>query len=199
MSKKYRTDLTGQRFGRLIVLEFMPDEKIKGSWLCKCDCGKEKVILDCSLKSGGTKSCGCLQKEQMSLKMTGQKYTKGNTYTRGNYGESSFNSILKSYKSSSKRRNYEFSLSEEQFKILTKQNCFYCGKEPSSIINSKTCYGEYIYNGIDRVNNKEGYTLENCVPCCKICNIMKGILNKEEFLNQNKQIYEYNFLTKRNT
>ena len=58
-------DLVGQKFGRLIVLK-KKDKNKSGNyrWLCKCDCGKEKIIRGDNLKSGTTKSCGCLQKEK---------------------------------------------------------------------------------------------------------------------------------------
>lgn len=55
-------DLTNKRFGRLIVIRIADNNKFRHiCWLCLCDCGKEKVIRGCNLKSGDTKSCGCLQ------------------------------------------------------------------------------------------------------------------------------------------
>jgi hypothetical protein len=64
---KTRRDVTGQRFGRLVVLFFHSQEAGKHSkWFCRCDCGKEKVILLDSLRSGRTQSCGCLQREKVS-------------------------------------------------------------------------------------------------------------------------------------
>lgn len=62
-------DLTGMRFGRLVVIErdFEEEKKhpSKGStyWKCLCDCGNIKTILKNSLISGATKSCGCLRKQ----------------------------------------------------------------------------------------------------------------------------------------
>ena len=60
-------DLTGQRFGRLVVLgNSNRGERSKNRhafWKCKCDCGKEVVIPSNNLMSGGTKSCGCLLQE----------------------------------------------------------------------------------------------------------------------------------------
>lgn len=54
-------DLTGQKFGKLIIIRFVQKDKWGHScWLCKCDCDKEKIICDNDLKSGHTKSCGCL-------------------------------------------------------------------------------------------------------------------------------------------
>lgn len=54
----------GQRFGRLTVLERAPSVKSGNSyWLCECDCGRRNTVVSHSLKSGSTKSCGCLKTE----------------------------------------------------------------------------------------------------------------------------------------
>jgi hypothetical protein len=55
-------DLTGQRFGRLIVQSIAGRTKDhKVAWKCVCDCGNTIVVSSSHLKSGNTKSCGCLQ------------------------------------------------------------------------------------------------------------------------------------------
>lgn len=65
-------DLTGMRFGRLIVIKrvedhVMPSGEKRSRWLCKCDCGNEITIIGKALtKKNGTKSCGCFAKENMS-------------------------------------------------------------------------------------------------------------------------------------
>lgn len=66
-------DLTGKKFGKLTVLNLHHKEKFfrndrkrfesKYFWLCKCDCGNEKIIEGKSIRSGRTRSCGCLNKE----------------------------------------------------------------------------------------------------------------------------------------
>lgn len=56
-------DLTGMRFGRLVVLERAENINNKTMWLCQCDCGNKKTIEAHSLKIGETRSCGCLQRE----------------------------------------------------------------------------------------------------------------------------------------
>lgn len=58
-------DLTGKRFGRLIVIRRISNDK-RGQpyWLCKCNCGKEKNIRGSSLWNSVTKSCGCLSREK---------------------------------------------------------------------------------------------------------------------------------------
>lgn len=56
-------DLTNERFGKLKVIKRVENnEHNQVCWLCRCDCGNEKIIIGQSLKSGATTSCGCLQK-----------------------------------------------------------------------------------------------------------------------------------------
>ena len=80
-SKALKDDLSGQRFGRLLVLEDTKKRIYKSViWKCKCDCGKVVEVYAPSLKNGSTRSCGCLQKEQlseyMSKDISGQKFGK---------------------------------------------------------------------------------------------------------------------------
>ena len=60
-------DLTGERFGRLVVLKKASNLESRVRWLCRCDCGKEKIVRGDGLRGGDTKSCGCLQKEKASI------------------------------------------------------------------------------------------------------------------------------------
>lgn len=62
-------DLTGQRFGRLIVVEraedrFTPKGLRQACWLCVCDCGAEKIVYGERLRKGWVVSCGCYQREK---------------------------------------------------------------------------------------------------------------------------------------
>lgn len=77
MTKK--NDLTGKKFNRLTAIrESGRSEKGEVLWLFKCDCGNEKEILGWRVKNGGTKSCGCLQREISIKRVT----------THGDYGSS---------------------------------------------------------------------------------------------------------------
>lgn len=71
-------DLSGNRYGRLVVLKRYDTTKNGGvRWLCKCDCGKETVVRGCHLKDGHTQSCGCLSQEFYEKKfndLTNKKY-----------------------------------------------------------------------------------------------------------------------------
>lgn len=83
---------------------------------------------------------------------------------------------FKTYNKESLKRGYEFKLSYEDFLKLFHGDCAYCRKNDA--------------RGIDRVNNLNGYIVENCVSCCEICNRMKWRLTKDEFFNQIKSIYQ---------
>lgn len=66
--RKIKIDLTGQRFGRLTVVgeaesHIFPCGSTQAMWRCKCDCGNIAIATAGNLRSGHTKSCGCLCKE----------------------------------------------------------------------------------------------------------------------------------------
>ncbi len=71
-------DIIGQKFGRLTVIEFSHKSKTSYFYLCHCDCGNDKTIVRCNLKSGSSKSCGCLNKEIITQRATthGMHYHK---------------------------------------------------------------------------------------------------------------------------
>lgn len=61
-------DLTGKKFGMLTVIKRDgADNQRNPTWLCKCDCGNEKIVRGNLLKSGNTKSCGCINREKVKM------------------------------------------------------------------------------------------------------------------------------------
>lgn len=108
---------------------------------------------------------------------------------RKDIGEASFNNLYHNYKNNAKNRGLIFDINKEELKKLTKQRCHYCNAEPSNICKERNGGGNYIYNGIDRVDNTIGYLISNCVSCCAICNIMKRHHTVEEFKEQILRIY----------
>ena len=72
-------DLTGQRFGRLLVLERTENMGRQTAWLCKCDCGNQKAVPYWNLVSGQTISCGCYAKE---VSAKNAKCTHKQSYSR---------------------------------------------------------------------------------------------------------------------
>lgn len=82
----YKIDLSGQRFGRLVVTKYSHnDSRRKSYWLCKCDCGNEAVVCGSNLKGGNTSSCGCGEDEnraQLMQSFTEEHYKHGLSYSR---------------------------------------------------------------------------------------------------------------------
>ena len=81
--RQQHNDLTGQRFGKLVVLNFYDIYETPGGaretrWLCQCDCGNTTVVRRNKLIKGRTKSCGCYRSEvtseRFSIDLKGQKY-----------------------------------------------------------------------------------------------------------------------------
>lgn len=74
-------DLTGQRFGRLTVVcrakKPSPFTEYTGAyWLCKCDCGVERIVRSIDLRNGQTCSCGCYMREQVAAANRARKHIK---------------------------------------------------------------------------------------------------------------------------
>lgn len=80
MSKKI--DLTGKVFGRLTVIKEAGRNNSSLLWLCRCECGVEKIIQGNHLKEGKILSCGCYMKEKSSLRITERNITHGLSKTR---------------------------------------------------------------------------------------------------------------------
>ena len=165
-------DLTGKKFGRWTVIRRAENFKHNTRWECICDCKKDcndtSIVCSSSLVNGSSKSCGCFGREKSSLP----------------YGQASFNRMIRTYRRHAKDRNISFDLSEDDIRNLTQQNCYYCNAEPNQTIKSKDCNGDYIYNGIDRLDSSLGYTIQNSVPCCGKCNAMKMAMSFSDFKSQ---------------
>ena len=105
-------------------------------------------------------------------------------------GTASRNRLIKSYQRSAKRRGLSFGLDEESFYSLAQSVCYYCGDPPSNIFkNNSKRKGFYVHSGIDRKNNKIGYTKNNSVACCKVCNFSKHKLSEKLFLDMVERVY----------
>jgi len=171
-------DLTGQKFGRLTVIKRVEKPthiKSRGSyWLCKCECKNEKIIFGQNLKGGDTTSCGCYHVEISSIKK----------------GQSSINRVYYDYKKHAIKKQVPFEISREYFVEITQMDCFYCGKKPSNISKNRYNNGDFIYNGIDRINSSDGYIKGNIVPCCWRCNEAKKKETQEDFLEWIKNTYD---------
>lgn len=78
---KKAADLKGERFGRLVVERRDHTLKKAAFWICRCDCGSITTVQSCHLRSGATQSCGCLNKEQASKRMTTHGLSRSRLYS----------------------------------------------------------------------------------------------------------------------
>jgi hypothetical protein len=186
--RKPRKDLTGKRFGRLLALSYT-----KGSvWACKCDCGKIITTGGYSLSVGWTKSCGCIRLEVCCTRL--KAITLVNIQPEGFAAKKE---LYRRYKSGASKRGLPFLLDLEQFLEVATKCCHYCGRKPSQLAiteragSRKAIYGNLLYSGVDRKDSSLGYTLENTLPCCRICNRAKSNLSYEIFIEylQNLALY----------
>lgn len=164
-------NIVGQEFNRLTVIK--RDGQIYGkqaAWLCRCVCGNDSRISGHNLKTGKIKSCGCLSKELSRARVVLPE------------GHGARNKIIFNYKWSATKRNYTFSLTDDECIILLSANCVYCDSPPSSTYQQKQGNGLFTYNGIDRINNARGYEADNVVTCCKTCNRAKNDMLYDEFM-----------------
>lgn len=165
------SNIVGEVFGRLKVLRFYESRNYKSVWECECSCGTICIRTLSAFRKSSNNHCGCVYKEN--------KIEKG------------INNILLYYKNNAKKRNLLFEIPTTTFKDLILSNCYYCNSPPSNTYIAKRGYAEVTYNGVDRINNDLGYTLENSVSCCKKCNMMKYNKSEVDFIKKVKDIYHF--------
>lgn len=184
MAKRTFKDFTGNRYGKLVVIGKSNvkdgDKSRRGYlWKCLCDCGKTKLATAQRIQY--YRSCGCSQYENHKKPKLADPR------------QAHINSIFYSYKHSAKIRNLPFELTYDDYYDLTQQICHYCGNPPSNVAKEKgqDSSRHFIYNGIDRIDSKEGYSMSNCVPCCRTCNIAKSDMGYFEFLNWINKVLDH--------
>lgn len=176
-------DLVGTEINGLKIVDYQTKGK-RQYFECHCVCGFYFSSRVDAIKSGATKSCGCLTGDLISV----------NNRMPGNLG--AINLVLRHYKNNAKKRNLNFLLTKGQFKKLISERCYYCGAEPTL---SKFVSGqpnrrdrELSYNGIDRRDNSIGYVLDNCITCCHTCNRAKSDLSFSEFIKWIERLIKFN-------
>lgn len=176
----------GNTFGQWKVIARAENKKDGSArWLCVCACGTERAVSANTLREGTTLSCGCalktLRKESRSL----------NTIEK---------TIFRGYRTGALSRGHVFELTLKEVEKLLYSDCTYCGDSPNDIKyfntknNGKDVTHFIFTNGIDRVDNTKGYTLENCVTCCKMCNQLKSNHTLETFFEKISKIYNKRIL-----
>ena len=167
-------DLLGQRFGRLTVIERMPNGIRKQAvWKCVCDCGKEVVVESGHLRSGHTNSCGCYGRQRSAE----YHLTHGMSGTR-----------IHSVYNTMKGRCYN--PKDQKYDRYGARGITICDEW---LNNPKSFYDWALSNGyqdglsIDRIDNDGNYCPENC----------RWVDRKTQANNKsNNRYYEYNGMKK---
>jgi 5-methylcytosine-specific restriction endonuclease McrA len=186
-------DLSGQRFGKLLVLECVGTQNCGGryiTYLCRCDCGSVYAYHGRNLKSGNTKSCGCVSSfhSPETQRKAHEKLAQG-------FAVKSAKSVYDTYQRSTKKTGRVLRLAFDVVTRLTQDRCWYCGSTPEEFGAKKIPYGRgkgntyrgvyegetYHYNGIDRVDNEGDYTEDNVVTACYVCNRAKNSMSSTSF------------------
>lgn len=148
-------DLTGQRFGRLVVIDRAgSDYQKRATWKCCCDCGCKIVVPSSRLTNGETKSCGCFRRELARDKRT---FRHGKSQTR----------LYRVWSSAIQRCEYP---KHKQFHQYGGRGITICDEWRD---NFQAFYDWAMANGydenaprgqctIDRIDNDKGYSPDNC-------------------------------------
>lgn len=148
-------ELTGQRFERLEVLERSGSRHGKSLWVCRCDCGATATTDAGSLRSGKTRSCGCLQKEHAAV--NGRK-APGRPIVHGRSGTPEY-----AIWASMKQRCSESAYGEDRTNYFGR-GIRVCPEWVESFETFLRDMGPRpsAKHSIDRVDNDKGYSPDNC-------------------------------------
>ena len=163
ISKALRKDLTGQKFGRLLVIEYAESRYQRAHWLCQCACGLQKVICGSSLRRGLTESCGCITKETPHAR----------THGRSDSPEAS---MLYAAKKRAKDAGLEFDLRLEDIHIPE-----FCPLLPNIKLESRTeKRPTWCSPSLDRFDSTKGYVRGNVWVISHHANTLKSNATAEE-------------------
>lgn len=145
-----KVNLIGERYGRLIVVEYLrKDEKRGHIWKCQCDCGNVKESTTSYLRSGGCKSCGCLDKEhRKKTKNLTHGLTKSVSYRAWRSMKSRCNP---------KNKNYKKQYYDRGITVCERWKSFELFYEDVSKLEH---FEEKGYS-LDRIDNDKGYEPNN--------------------------------------
>ena len=140
-----RKSLTGQRFGRLVVVKNVEPDKYGASrYLCRCDCGNQTIVGISKLRSGDTWSCGCAK------------------YKHGDCKRSGHDPL---YIVWSRMKSRCFNPNEKEYKNYGGRGISICDEwknDYTSFRNWAKSNGYKHGLEIDRIDNNQGYCPDNC-------------------------------------
>ena len=138
------------------------------------------VVPCCEICNRAKGNRSLMQFIKRAQHITSYKFPEKYQWKYMKYFPDTISQRFKQYRNNAKSDGKKFKLNYDEFMIITKKACHYCGKR-----NTQTHR-----NGIDRKNSSKeiGYTIENCVSACTTCNFMKHTCPYDEFLDKMERI-----------
>lgn len=174
---RYQLEISNSKFGLLTPIRCVGnDAKSRRSlWLCKCDCGIEKVFRSDCLRGSHSRSCGCQRKRNQASpnwkgcgKLSKQKWT--------------------SIEAGAKKRNLVFDIAIKfGWELLEKQE-FKCAISGLPIELSNHKNNDFSSASLDRIDSSRGYVVDNVWWVHRDVNIMKWDFPLDQFLKMCKII-----------
>lgn len=193
----------GTVIGKVKIISFDKVETSKDrhvyfyNYLCVCgtiESAPKYSLLASKRKNKNTYCCSICRKNKVS------EWAKTAKVKYENPLDAKCSTLFSNYRTRSKTKKLEFSLTFDYFKELVTNNCHYCNLAPNKCrkdrAKSRMGISRIYFNGIDRLDSSQGYTIENTVSCCEDCNKAKRNLSYTQFLNLIKRIYEFKIKNK---
>lgn len=181
-------DMAGQVYNSWKILErvpWAPETKGGAWWVAEClECNEIYRVKGANIRRGLSKrcvKCGCGH---------GHAAQKGQVRTKRTAAQSAHHYLFLKLRKEARKRGLEWGLTPDQVQTLVLSNCAHCGAKPSlackplahlGLSQKRAADATITRNGIDRLDPELGYTEQNCVPCCEICNTSKLAMSLPEW------------------
>lgn len=189
-----KKDWTGTKLHRLTFIK--PTDRRNGRkilWQTLCVCGNTSEVLPYTVAKGMVKSCGCFSRESITRRCEKKRI---------------YHPIISSARTVWKANYRDGDISFDDFYRLSQLDCDYCGSPPTKTYNMSNHRkhrssnyqiqeGNFTYNGLDRLDSNRGHMLDNVVPCCYTCNLMKRADTRKDFLSHIEKISSHSLKTGR--
>ncbi len=164
-----RVDITGKRYGNLMVLEYHGSKGHSTYWKCLCDCGEIKIIRYSHLSNEQIISCGCARK-------SGKDHHKWSGYKEIN------GTYICNVKNNAKKRNLEYSVSDSFIWNL------FLSQDRKCKLSDKDISFEDNTASLDRIDSSIGYVEDNVQWVHKDVNRMKQEFSEAYFIETCRSI-----------
>lgn len=153
-------DLTGERFGRLLIAERVGTKRGHALWRCKCDCGNYVSVPSNDLRSGNTHSCGCIHSKQLSDRNKNNNIHGGCTGGREERLYGVWHAMIQRCYDP-KRKDYP-NYGGRGIKVCSEWKSNYAAFKKWALTSGYNQHAEYMSCTLDRIDVNGNYCPTNC-------------------------------------